>query len=85
MSIYEPSNHNVFFSNKYSYKQERAITSYAQHLFEETYYRKCKFVNWKHGAVSYTDRFFGYGDICDWTRYQDDFFRRARNVSYPTE
>ena len=35
--IYEPSNHNALFFNEYPYRQERTITSYAQHLFEETY------------------------------------------------
>ena len=90
--IYEPSNHNALFStNIYPYKQERTITSYRHNTFPKKLTRKLKFVNWNHEAVSYTDRFFafyhgfGYGDICGWTTYHDDFFRRTRNVSYPTE
>ena len=35
--ICEPSNHNALFFNECPYKQEYAITSYAQHFFQETY------------------------------------------------
>ena len=70
----------------------KSVRSHRMHdTFSKKRTRKLKFVNLNHEAVSYTDRLFvfnhrfGYGHVCGWTTYNDDFFRWARNVSYLTE
>ena len=88
--IYERSNHNAYSSTNTHIN--KSVRSHRMHnTFSKKRTRKLKFVNWNHEAVSYTDRLFvfyhgfGYGHVCGWKRFQNDFYRRARNVSYPTK